>query len=111
ATLAEVADIDAKTARAYDRLLTNLFVLDLLPAWSSNRLKRLTRGAKRYLADPALMAAALGLDAAAVIRDGNVLGRLIETFTIAQLRRRRNWVRTPPGSTICVTATAAARSI
>jgi predicted AAA+ superfamily ATPase len=86
ATLAEVADIDAKTARAYDRLLTNLFVLDLLPAWSSNRLKRLTRGAKRYLADPALMAAALGLDAVAVVRDGNVLGRLIETFAIAQLR-------------------------
>lgn len=86
ATLAEVADIDARTAQAYDRLLTNLFVLDLLPAWSSNRLKRLTRGAKRYLADPALAAAALRLDSAAVLRDGNVLGRLIETFAIAQLR-------------------------
>jgi predicted AAA+ superfamily ATPase len=86
ATLAEVADIDARTAQAYDRLLTNLFVLDWLPAWSGNRLKRLTRGAKRHLADPALVGAALGLDSAAVLRDGNVLGRLIETFAIAQLR-------------------------
>jgi predicted AAA+ superfamily ATPase len=86
ATLAEVADIDARTAQAYDRLLTNLFVLDWLPAWSSNRLKRLTRGAKRYLADPALAGAALRLDSAAVLRDGNLLGRLIETFAIAQLR-------------------------
>jgi len=86
ATLAEVADIDARTAQAYDRLLTNLFVLDWLPAWSGNRLKRLTRGAKRYLADPSLAAAALGLDGTAVLRDGNLLGRLIETFAIAQLR-------------------------
>jgi predicted AAA+ superfamily ATPase len=86
ATLAEVADIDARTAQAYDRLLTNLFVLDWLPAWSGNRLKRLTRGAKRYLADSALVAAALRLDSTAFLRDGNLLGRLIETFTFAQLR-------------------------
>lgn len=85
-TLAEVADVDGRTAHAYDRLLANLFVLEELPAWSGNRLKRLTRGAKRYVADPALAAAALRLDGAAVMRDGNLLGRLIETFVVAQLR-------------------------
>ncbi len=85
-TLAEVADIDARTAHAYDRLLANLFVLEELPAWSGNRLKRLTRAAKRYVADPALAAAALRLDGGAVMRDGNLLGRLIETFVVAQLR-------------------------
>lgn len=85
-TLAEAAGIDHRTAQAYDRLLTNLFVLDHLPAWSGNRLKRLVRGAKRYVGDPALVAAALDLDVIAVMRDGDLLGRLIETFVLAQLR-------------------------
>lgn len=85
-TLYDAAGIDRKTALAYDRLLESLFVLDTLPAWSSNRLSRLVRGAKRYVVDPSLVAAALGLDPVAVVRDGDLLGRLIETFVVAQLR-------------------------
>jgi predicted AAA+ superfamily ATPase len=61
-------------------------VLDSLPAWMTNRLSRLVKGAKRYLVDPALMSAALRLDEAAVLRDGNLMGRLIDTFVVAQIR-------------------------
>lgn len=85
-TLFEAAGINRKTAVAYEQLLTNLFVLDALPAWTSNRLKRLSLGAKRYLVDPALAAAMLKLDLGAVLRDGDVLGRLLDTFVVAQLR-------------------------
>jgi predicted AAA+ superfamily ATPase len=85
-TLYDAAGINRKTAVAYDALLTNLFVLDLLPAWESNRLKRLARTAKRYVVDPSLAAAALGLDAAAVMRDGDLLGRLVDTLVLAQIR-------------------------
>lgn len=85
-TLYDAAAIDRKTAVAYDRLLTNLFVLDLVPAWANNRLSRLVRAPKRYLVDPSLAAAALRVDAAAVLRDGDLLGRIIDTFVAAQLR-------------------------
>lgn len=85
-TLQDAAGINRKTAVAYERLLTNLFVLDALPAWVNNRLSRLTGASKRYLLDTSLMAAALRIDEAAVMRDGDLLGRTIETFVLAQLR-------------------------
>ena len=85
-TLYEAAGIDRKTAIAYERLLTNLLVLDTMPAWMSNRLSRLIKSGKRYLVDPSLIAAALRLDQAAVLRDGDLLGRVLETFAVAQMR-------------------------
>jgi uncharacterized protein len=85
-TLYEAAGIDRKTAIAYERLLTNLLVLDTMPAWMSNRLSRLVKSGKRYLVDPSLIAAALRLDQAALLRDGNLLGRVLETFVVAQIR-------------------------
>lgn len=85
-TLLQAAGINRKTAVAYERLLTNLFVVEALPAWTSNRLRRLSLGAKRYLVDPALAASVLHLDSHAVLRDGDLLGRLLDTFVVAQLR-------------------------
>jgi hypothetical protein len=85
-TLYEAAGINRKTALAYERLLTNLLVVEALPAWTSNRLKRLVMAPKRYVVDPSLIGAALRLDVAAVMRDGNLLGRLLDTFVVAQLR-------------------------
>jgi hypothetical protein len=42
--------------------------------------------AKRHLVDPALAAAMLRLDLGAVLSDSDVLGRLLDTFVVAQLR-------------------------
>jgi predicted AAA+ superfamily ATPase len=85
-TLYEAAGIDRKTAIAYERLLVNLLVLDTVPAWLSNRLSRLVKSGKRYFVDPSLIAAALRLDQAALLRDGDLLGRVLETFVVAQIR-------------------------
>jgi predicted AAA+ superfamily ATPase len=85
-TLFEAAGINRKTATAYDRLLTNLLVVEALPAWSSNRLKRLTMMPKRYVIDAGLLVGALGIDAAAVMAEGDLLGRILDTFVAAHLR-------------------------
>jgi predicted AAA+ superfamily ATPase len=85
-TIYDAAGINRITANAYEGLLTDLFVVEQVPAWSSNRLKRIVQQPKRYLVDAALMAAALRIDAQGVLRDGNVLGRLLDTFVAAQLR-------------------------
>ncbi len=86
ATLLRAAGINRRTAVAYEQLLANLFVVEAMPAWTSNRLRRLSLGPKRYFVDPAIPAAALHLDADAVLRDGDLLGRLLDTFVAAQLR-------------------------
>ena len=85
-TLYDAAGINRKTALAYDRLLKNLMVVDELPAWTSNRLRRLVLSPKRFLIDSALLGGVLGVDTVGVMRDGNLLGRVLETFVTAQLR-------------------------
>ncbi len=85
-TVYDAAGINAKTAAAYDRLLANLFIIEAVPAWTSNRLKRLVRTAKRCVADPGLVGAALRVDVAGVMRDGDLLGRIHDSFVMAQIR-------------------------
>ncbi len=85
-TLFDAAGINRRTAQAYERLLTNLLVVEALPAWTSNRLKRLVLMPKRHLVEPALAGAVLGLDANLVLRDGDLMGRLLDSFVVAQLR-------------------------
>ena len=85
-TLFEAAGVNRKTAVAYEQLLANLMVIARIPPWLSQRLKRLVRSPKRYLTDPALFAGILGVDSNTVLRDGNLLGRVLDTFVAAQLR-------------------------
>lgn len=85
-TIYEAAHLDRKTADAYERLLSNLFVLDVVPAWLTNRLSRLVKTSKRYLTDASLVGASLRIDRAGVMRDGDLLGRVLDTFVAAQLR-------------------------
>lgn len=85
-TLLDAAGVNRKTADAYERLLANLFIVDRVPAWPDNRQKRLVRTPKRYVVDPGLVTGALGLDVNDVMTDADVLGRLIDTFVVAQLR-------------------------
>lgn len=86
ATLYEAAAVDQRTADAYDRLLEALYLLDRVPSWSSNRVSRLMKRPKRYLVDPAIAMSAARVDRAAVLRDGDLLGRVLDTFVAAQLR-------------------------
>ncbi len=95
-TLCQTAGINRRTADSYVRLLTNLGVIAQMPAWSSNRLKRLTRGPKRFISDAGLWGAIVDADEALVMNDGNLLGRLIETFVTSQLRAETSASARPP---------------
>lgn len=85
-TLTDAAGLDYATATGYDGLLEHLLITERLPAWSANRLNRLVRLPKRHLVDPALAGPLLGVDSRAVLRDGDLLGRVLDSFVVAQLR-------------------------
>lgn len=85
-TLYETTGVAKATGEAYEQLLRNLLVVDVVPAWWSNRLKRLVRAPKRYLVDSSLALAASRMDAQGVMRDGDLLGRMLDTLVAAQLR-------------------------
>lgn len=78
--------MNVKTVRRQERLLEDLRIVTSLPAWHSNRLSRLIKQRKRYTVDTGLVAALLEADATAVLAKGDLLGRVLETFVLAQLR-------------------------
>lgn len=94
ARLINVADLAAPfqlsrpTIRDYVTLLTNLFLLDQLPAWHSNRLSRLVKTPKLHMGDTGLACALLGLNDAVLEADRTLLGQLLETFVYQELHRQ-----------------------
>lgn len=85
-----------ETTVAYRDALASLWLLDPVPPWipSRNHLDRLAQSPKHQLADPALAARLLGLDAAALLRaeqgstqltEGTILGALFEHLTTLSL--------------------------
>ncbi len=71
-----VANRDQQKLAAYFRAL----------AWSVDHLDRLIRTAKRYVVDSSLMVASLGADIDTILGSSDLLGRMIDTFAMAQLR-------------------------
>jgi predicted AAA+ superfamily ATPase len=86
------------TTMPYRDVLERLWIVEPLPAWlpTRNRLTRLSHAPKHHLADPALAARLLGLDAVgllggggqtpAVVRDGPLLGQLFESLVTMCVR-------------------------
>jgi predicted AAA+ superfamily ATPase len=86
------------TTQPYRDVLERLWILDPLPAWlpTRNRLARLSSPPKHHLADPALAARLLGVDAATLLharpagppltREGTLLGALFESLVTLSVR-------------------------
>ena len=80
--------IGCTTVREYLTLLSRLFLLEEIPAWHANRLKRLVKTPKLHLADTGLACSLLDLDAYELRRDRTLLGQLLETFVVQEFRRQ-----------------------
>lgn len=84
--VATAAGMNVATTRRYERLLEDLRIVDRLPPWHTNRLHRLVKRPKRFTLDTGLVAALLETDGPGVLANGDLLGRMLETFVLAQLR-------------------------
>ncbi|MCY3876450.1 MAG: ATP-binding protein [Rhodobacteraceae bacterium] len=93
--LASPFELSRPSIGDYVTLLERLFLLERLPAWHSNRLKRLVKSPKLHLTDTGLAAALLGTDTKAFTADRTLLGSLVETFVYQELRRQASWRDTP----------------
>ena len=76
-------------------MLERVFLLEQLPPWHSNRLKRLVKTPKLHLGDTGLACSLLGIDATGLAADRTLLGQLLETFVYQELRRQANWHADP----------------
>jgi len=86
------------TVQTYRDALARVWILDDVDAWipSNNPLNQLGHAPKHHLADPALAARLLGIDAPALLagrtagptipRDGTLLGALFESLVVQSVR-------------------------
>jgi predicted AAA+ superfamily ATPase len=95
--LAAPFEVSRPTILEYVTLLERIFLIDRLPAWHRNRLSRLVKTAKLHIGDAGLASALLATDAAGLSSDRDLLGQLLETFVVQELRRLASWHDQPIG--------------
>jgi uncharacterized protein len=93
--LAAPFQISRQTIHDYVTVLERIFLLERLAPWHNNRLSRLVKTPKLHMGDSGLACALLGIDAAALHRERERLGPLLETFVLQELRRQGSWRADP----------------
>lgn len=94
--LARDLGVSANTVRAHAALLQTLFLVQRVPAWSSNLLSRVVKAPKTYIADCGLLCHLLGAGEQRIADDGTVAGIVFETFVVTELARQIAWQEDPP---------------
>lgn len=92
AELSRSSGLPASTLKRYLTLLQATFLVRELPAWSTNRSKRLVKSPKLLVVDSGLAAHLTGFEAPG---DGAVdlPGFLLETFVVGELAKQAGWNR------------------
>ncbi|MCY3892834.1 MAG: DUF4143 domain-containing protein [Acidimicrobiaceae bacterium] len=86
AAIHHAAGVSKATGETYHDLLMRLGLIEELPGWSHNRLKRLTRRPKRHLVDPALAAADHHDTASTLAQRPGRTGQLFESAVVCHTR-------------------------
>lgn len=86
--LAGPFQLSRPTIRDYVTLLEQVFLIEELSPWHSNRLSRLVKTPKLHVGDTGVAATLLGLDAGSLYDDRESLGQMLETFVYQELRRQ-----------------------
>lgn len=89
--LAAPFSLSRPTIREYLTLLEQLFLIEQLQPWHSNRLSRLIKTPKLHLADTGLACALMDINSQTLWEDKPLLGQLLETFVFQELRKQASW--------------------
>jgi predicted AAA+ superfamily ATPase len=98
------AGLPHSTLTRYLALLETVFLVHRLPAWSPNLGKRLVKAPKLHLVDTGLACHLIGADARRLNTDRPLLGRILETLVVGELRKQLSW--TDPRTALCHFRTA-----
>jgi predicted AAA+ superfamily ATPase len=79
------------TTQRYMGILEQLYLIQTLPPWHSNALKRLTKTPKLHFLDAGLLAALRGVTPERVARDRAIFGPILESFVVSELMKLAGW--------------------
>ena len=80
--------ISRNTTLSYLLLLEKLFLIERLPAWHKSHSKRLIKAPKLHISDSGLACSLLRLNAENLYDDKTLLGHVLESFVLQELRRQ-----------------------
>ncbi len=82
------------TLTRYLTLLERAFLVRRLPAWASNRARRVVKTPRVWIPDTGLLGHLAGLSPARLAADPTAAGPLLETFVASELAKQLGWSRT-----------------
>lgn len=85
------AGLSHTTLTRYLALLETVFLVHRLPAWSPHMGKRLVKAPKLHLVDTGLACHLIGANARRFSEEPSLLGRMMETFVVGELRKQLSW--------------------
>lgn len=93
--LASPFALSRTTIRDYISLLERIFLVEIIPPWHSNKLKRLTKTPKVHICDSGLVCSVQGASVNSLSTDRQAFGHVLETFVYQELRRMASWQEVP----------------
>jgi len=84
-------DLNHVTTRKYTGIFENLFVVQTLQPWFTNKLKRLTKSPKLHFLDAGLLAALRGISLDILRKNKTPFGAILETFVFSELQKIATW--------------------
>jgi uncharacterized protein len=91
AALAATSGIPRSTLNRYLELLTAVFLIKQIPAWSAGQTRRAIGTPKLAFVDTGISAHLLGQDAGRLGEPDGAAGPMIETFVLMELARQLTW--------------------
>lgn len=85
--LAAPFQLSRPTIRDYLTLLENVFLIEILQPWHTNRISRLVKTPKLHFGDSGLAATLLDVRGDSLAEDRKLMGQLVETFVFQELNR------------------------
>jgi predicted AAA+ superfamily ATPase len=83
--------IPKETLRRYFRILEQLYLVHALPAWSPDAGRQYIKSPKFHINDTGLAAYELGANEQLLTKNHNLLGNLLETFVVNEIRKQASW--------------------
>jgi predicted AAA+ superfamily ATPase len=89
--LADEFRVPVRTVSSYVAHLATAFLIQLVPAWSTNLSAKVIHRPKLVMLDSGLSAHLIGATPTTVDRSGGPFGQLLETFVISEIRKQLTW--------------------
>ncbi len=93
--MASLFQLSRPTIGDYVTLLERLFLVDRLPPWHANQLRRLVKTPKLHIGDTGLGCALIGAGPRDLTQNRELLGQYLESFVFQELRRQSICQETP----------------